>query len=165
MLVEYGNFDITRHRVIDKRNKLLDITACRFDWKKNEAINWLAFLMAGQQLFHSAYLKQAVSMALLNTFMKTLQTPNFLISLECCQNQMFSFFVIMVAAFLFEKRRCVEEKSVWNDRREWNKLFVELTFWLRIALCFQGVLDKKSRHSDSKILVIFLFIFIFFLRR
>lgn len=66
--------------------------------------------MEVHQLFHSAYLKQAVSMASLNTLIKTSQAPNFLLLLECCQNQMSSFF-IMDVAFLCKEKKNVEEKS------------------------------------------------------
>lgn len=101
-----------------------------------KSISWLAFLMEVHQLFHSAYLKRAINMASLNTLIKTAQAPNFLLSLECCQNQMSSFF-IMDVAFLCEENRSVEEKSAWNNRREWNKQVSQTSVLTKDNLVFR----------------------------
>lgn len=117
-----------------------------------KGIIWPAFLMEVHQLFHSVYLKQAVSKASLNTLIKTSQAPN-------------SHFIGVLPkpnVFVFNRgcsvslwERYMEGKSAWNNRREWNKHFAKLLSWQRIILCSEGILDKKSRHSGSEVLVVF----------
>lgn len=80
--------------------------------KKSQLSSIPVFLMEVHQLFHSARVKQAVSVASLNTVIKS--SPNFLLSLECCQNQMSSFFFVMDVTFLCEERErraCLKQQK------------------------------------------------------
>lgn len=66
-----------------------------------------------------------------------------------------SVFVFNCGCSISLWERYMEGMSAWNNRREWNKQFAKLLSWLRIILCSGGILDKKSRHSDNEVLVMF----------